>query len=52
MPHGEWPNSFSAIQAFGLEFSQSEYMLALAGAAAAARDRERHDHAVADLQVA
>ena len=24
MPAGEWPQSFSAIQAFGLEFSQSE----------------------------
>ena len=26
MPHGEWPHSFSAIQAFGLEFSHSEYI--------------------------
>ncbi len=24
MPQGEWPNIFSAIHAFGFEFSQSE----------------------------
>jgi hypothetical protein len=24
MPHGEWPMSFSAIPAFGFEFSQTE----------------------------
>src|SRR5215203_3820665 len=28
MPAGEYPNSFSAIQAFGLEFSQTEYICA------------------------
>src|SRR5215203_1613627 len=28
MPAGEYPNSFSTIQAFGLEFSQTEYICA------------------------
>src|SRR4051812_1143808 len=28
MPAGEWPHSFSAIQALGLEFSHSEYACA------------------------
>ena len=51
MPAGEWPHSFSAIQAFGFEFSQSEYICRWQLPAVAAGDRERHDHAVADLQV-
>ena len=48
---GEWPHSFSAIHAFGFEFSQQREQLLATREALAARDRERHDDAVADLQV-
>jgi hypothetical protein len=52
MPHDAWPSIFSAIQAFGLEFSHSDVAPASHGAAVAAGDGEGDDHAVADLEVA
>ena len=51
MPAGGCPNIFSAIPAFGFEFSQHEYELRLAHVALAARDRKRHHDAVAHVQV-
>ena len=44
-------HGFSAIQALGLELSQSDQSCVLAEEAAAAGDGERDDDAVAELQV-
>ena len=51
MPGGEWPHIFSAIQALGLEFSQSEYSSGSQHQQLPQAIGNGHDHPVADLEV-